>query len=866
MVAIGILVSTSWGSSVAIKTVAKIYPGKLAIKEFKGRLASTIDLRGIHFENDKMALTIDRLHLKSAPGKLLSLKVPMASLEIDNMELTIKGVKQQHKSNVVIQSTILLTLGNAGSKIWQAARTVIARSERSAECVASNAAIHVFENWIATADIKQKRQPRDDGGKYIHYLLIADNLLISNLVLRHPDRNPITIDQVYVNAKAKGKKLTHLDIKLSAQETEIVVKGEIAKKDFNLFWQLQMPNVGLLLMDTQGALESQGEISGNSNTIQMAAELSLKNFISNDIKVTKITAKTKSILGTNKKIDLDLTMERLNIHSIILDKLAVDANVQAIGNRFEFHLTTAKNRSSLFKKSVGKLITLNNFQIDGSVDKHGLIANILTKFEHLEPLTMKVQLPKFKYSTIKFSRQPIIGELHWQTSDLKLLGTFFPTINNLRGIIIANLQFDGLFDAPKISGAVNLSNGSLQIPAINIALTEINLNVSICDNKFIYQGNAHSSDGALTIAGESHFTENRVKGDLNIEGKNFLLANTEEYHIVGSPRLSLKFINNNLDLRGELPINRATIKPLNFGIYDALPTELVYTNRHKTNIENIHFAVNINLDLGEQTYIDIMGIEGKIRGRLNIVDNSQQITIARGKLWLQNAIYRIYEQRLKITKGELRFLDSPLSEPEVLVEAIKEFSKNTIRSFFDSENTKLTIGAKITGLLSNPKTVLFSEPPGLNNADILSYLVTGQPVDNISDNATKLLLQFAATMNIRDEKDTLLNRLKEKFALSEFGFVDEITANETTNVATLEKTPAFEHNTLANQNPPPTTKTAFVLGKYLAPKIWVGYSIGLANQIGIFRIKYYLNKYFALRSESDNAGNSAVDLIYTIER
>jgi translocation and assembly module TamB len=56
-----------------------------------------------------------------------------------------------------------------------------------------------------------------------------------------------------------------------------------------------------------------------------------------------------------------------------------------------------------------------------------------------------------------------------------------------------------------------------------------------------------------------------------------------------------------------------------------------------------------------------------------------------------------------------------------------------------------------------------------------------------------------------------------------------------------------------------------MLGKYLSPKIYVGYSMGIADAFNVFRVRYYFNKQLSAQSESSTNGNG-VDMLYTIEK
>ena len=70
--------------------------------------------------------------------------------------------------------------------------------------VTNDAAIHVFKSWIATAGIKQKRQPRDDGWRRFNILIILKGLIMVVKLLHRifGTRNERVLKQLFKNVTA----------------------------------------------------------------------------------------------------------------------------------------------------------------------------------------------------------------------------------------------------------------------------------------------------------------------------------------------------------------------------------------------------------------------------------------------------------------------------------------------------------------------------------------------------------------------------------------------------------------------------------------------------------------------------------------
>jgi len=59
-------------------------------------------------------------------------------------------------------------------------------------------------------------------------------------------------------------------------------------------------------------------------------------------------------------------------------------------------------------------------------------------------------------------------------------------------------------------------------------------------------------------------------------------------------------------------------------------------------------------------------------------------------------------------------------------------------------------------------------------------------------------------------------------------------------------------------------QASLVLGKYLAPHLYVVYGIGLFQPVNTFRIRYILSSKWTLQAESST--ETGADILYTLER
>jgi translocation and assembly module TamB len=59
-------------------------------------------------------------------------------------------------------------------------------------------------------------------------------------------------------------------------------------------------------------------------------------------------------------------------------------------------------------------------------------------------------------------------------------------------------------------------------------------------------------------------------------------------------------------------------------------------------------------------------------------------------------------------------------------------------------------------------------------------------------------------------------------------------------------------------------ESSLVLGKYLSPRMYISYAVGLFDQLNTFRIRYSLSKRWAVQTEAGVA--TGADLLFSMER
>ncbi len=797
------IISTNFGLGLVLRVASWVIPGKLIIGDYVGHLSQVVELNNCYFENDQIVIKANKLSFKPAFVGLIKGKLPLSSVHLNGINIVVKSQNtfnaKQIKPNQILAATT---------------------SFLSKFALLTELKLHDLQIKINEEDAVMVNK--------LNYDLVFDQAGLLKLV----------VAAILPNGTLSVQ---------SAKTDQLKIEWMLQLKSTPIFAARELSSHGTVYLNVHGMID---KIIGNCKLVGLAYNKAKSKLVDLNTEIN-LTGKQQSFLK--------LKVDGLELDDLKFAPLLFNGNL-AITNStkgwFNFNGKISPIVVVLGSREKIKLAELGFFS---KMDQNGFVLQT-NQQDQMISLSLKIkQLVKFRDW---FSNHKLVGQINWSSNNLAFMTSFLPKIKDVYGLLKLKITIAGSLWEPKFSGILLLSKVSLRIPDLNLSLKNLMATVNIDNGKLIYEGSIDGDKGRLILNGSGTINDSWLAGKLFIKGSNFLLANNKEYYLRVSPDLLLDFNRHRFYLTGNIDIPQAKIKPIDFTSYDFMPSELVYVDEQKSASNFINaFGAKLKISFGDQVYLDLLGLSGRVKGELTIIDNPHKVTTALGRIYIKDARYKIYAEQLKVARGELRFLGGALTNPQVYLEAVKKIKTITNRSFFSAENQELTVGARITGMLNNPKTTLFSEPTGLNNSDILSYLVLGSSVDTVSEGGGALLLQAATALNVGGSGvGSLVDSLKEKFNLSEFGITEEATS-----FATKEKSIGPGSNSLGAQYNQLATNTVFVLGKYLTPRIYVGYSKSFLDQAGVFKIKYYMGRYFSLRSESSVDGGG-IDLIYSVER
>lgn len=421
---------------------------------------------------------------------------------------------------------------------------------------------------------------------------------------------------------------------------------------------------------------------------------------------------------------------------------------------------------------------------------------------------------------VPFTRSPLNGDLTAHTADANLLPLFFPDLDRSAGELNASLRVRGSLATPQVQGEIVLARGELDLYRYNLSLRDIGLLARIDDNRVDFKGGAHAGTGTFDVNGQLAWNDAQPRGRLQLQGKDLLVADLPDYRVTASPDLIFAIEGKRIDMSGEILIPSAHIQPTDVrGAVQRSPDARL-TAQKLEDQRGFEVYSEVRIAMGDDVRLDTYGLQGQLRGAVTTISHPNEVPRGRGELSVSDGRYEAYGQKLAIERGRLLFDASPLDDPGLDILAAR-----------DIESQK--VGVNVRGTLRAPRMTLYADPP-LAQGQIVSYLFTGKPLDDLRNRDT------AAIGNASNE-----------LALQGGGLL----ASQIGRRVGLEAV-SVESNGLND--------ASLVLGKFLSPRVFVSYGISLTESINTLKLRYTISNHWLFKTEAGQYQSG--DLEFRIER
>ena len=226
---------------------------------------------------------------------------------------------------------------------------------------------------------------------------------------------------------------------------------------------------------------------------------------------------------------------------------------------------------------------------------------------------------------------------------------------------------------------------------------------------------------------------------------------------------------------------------------------------------------DIRLKLGNNVHINSLGLTGTLSGSLELRTDESGSTRGLGELNTTGK-YMALGRLLDIERGRLIFNNGPVSDPGIDLRAQKEFPD-------------ITAGVNVRGTLRAPRLTFYSEP-AISQSQIASLIIAGGSLESVQGSTAP----GAARNDLLAQGGAILG---QRFG-SQVG-IDEVSIE-----SNLE------------------SQTSLVLGRYLSPRLYIGYGISLAEAINTIKLRYTIGDRWTFRTEAGE--EQSADIVFTIRK
>ena len=410
---------------------------------------------------------------------------------------------------------------------------------------------------------------------------------------------------------------------------------------------------------------------------------------------------------------------------------------------------------------------------------------------------------------------PLSGEVQVHTDELTWMELFSPDIVEPTGRLDADLRLAGTRAVPAIGGEGRLQDFATELPALGIALSDGDVRLQAqADGSARILGQVRSGDGVLNIDGTLDWHGEDTPLVLNLRGENVLVSDTRELRAIANPDLVVRYrAGDPLQVNGTVMIPEADIdfERLDLGV-SASADVVVLDPVDPKRAAPSRLDLDLALAMGDDVRIKGFGLVGTLGGQLRVRAVPGREMRGSGALDIAGR-YTAYGQKLEITRGRLLWSNTPISDPLLDVRAERVVGD-------------VTAGIRVEGRASAPRATVYSDP-AKSESEALSYLVLGRPLDSVSGDEARQL--GAARSALNAGTGLLASQLGARLGLDDAG---------------VTESRALGGDVLS-------------VGKYLSPKLYVGYGVSLLGTGQVMMLKYLLRRGFDIQIESSTVENRA---------
>ncbi|SFN16752.1 autotransporter secretion inner membrane protein TamB [Dokdonella immobilis] len=467
------------------------------------------------------------------------------------------------------------------------------------------------------------------------------------------------------------------------------------------------------------------------------------------------------------------------------------------------------------------LLSYTGFAVEAELAGTTTTATVRAALDHDGRIDGQLRLTPAEGDT-----QAIDGKVSVDLNSLAFLELLSAEITNPKGSLSANYSIAGTLAEPRLDGALTLTGFASEIPAAGLKLHDGALTLRAADAQhFALEGSLASGQGSLSITGEGGLGA----GDpmtIKLKGDQFMAADIPAARVILSPDLTIARNSDGYLVTGAVVVPSADVDLARLpgaGASAASPDVVVVDAEKPEPGKPVPLNARVTVSLGDKVKLKGYGFDGTISGDLAVIERPGRTTTGSGTL-NAGGTYKAYGQNLKIETGRILFAGTAIDNPGIDIRATRKIEADNV-----------TAGLLVRGTAQLPVLTVFSEP-SMEQSEALSYLVTGKPLSSLKSGEGDMLGTAARALGTAGG-DLLAKSIGGRLGVDDIGVAD--------------------NGALGG--------AAFTVGKYLSPKLYLSYGVGIFEPGEVVTLRYLFSRHWNFEAQNATTGSRA-GINYRIER
>jgi len=446
----------------------------------------------------------------------------------------------------------------------------------------------------------------------------------------------------------------------------------------------------------------------------------------------------------------------------------------------------------------------------------------------------------------QFNSENIQFDLQIQNFDIGYIQPFITSIDQITGTIVSDIEISGSPKKPNLFGNAQISDIGFHPIAINETFSDGLMNFHFQQTRFILDTLIiHLNKGTIQSSGYFAYREKDISDiDITTALDNIKIQRKKEYQVaIKNSKIHLSRLADFYELDGDIVFGDTrilhTVQP------KTLITRITSSQRPSEEPSPILKKIRMNIRIrdSKDIWIDNNLARVRLRPDIAIIGTAAQTNIS-GRLMVEEGYILYLDRKFKVTQGVADFVDPNAINPIIDFIAVAD-----IKSYQTLSKKPYTVTLQISGPADEAVFTLSSEP-SLDKSDIIALLTLGATREEL------------VGRGIDSKSSGIGSAIQDRLTEYSSQRISSFTSQKIGTLLGLEEM-SIDGNLFSFGK---SWGPQLVASKKLSDRMSVTYSttIGHMNEQNV-RLDYKLNENFSLEGQTDQRGQSGLDLKYKLK-